>query len=130
MYNMYIYHKRTHYLQFLTSLLMISMYHLLHKLNIHSSLVHTLNELLEHVFVHVYHLRGTMLIFLKSKCYCEAVIYRFLGQTKKPISNSFTFQINQPTRRNNFSSLLLDVYVQLNVFRASSRPSSGAQQLQ
>jgi len=41
-------------------------------------------------------------------------------------------QINQPTRCNNSSSLLLDVYsyVQLNIFRASSRPSSGAQQLQ
>jgi hypothetical protein len=41
-----------------------------------------------------------------------------------------TFQINQPTRCNNFSSLLLDVYVQLSMFQASSRPSSGAQQLQ
>jgi len=41
-----------------------------------------------------------------------------------------TFQINQPTRCKNFSSLLLDVYVQLNMFRASSCPSSGAQQLQ
>ena len=41
-----------------------------------------------------------------------------------------TVQINQPTRWNSFSSLLLDVYVQLNMFRASSRPSSGAQQLQ
>ena len=41
-----------------------------------------------------------------------------------------TIQINQPTRCNNFSSLLLDVYVHLNMFRASSRPSSGAQQLQ
>jgi hypothetical protein len=41
-----------------------------------------------------------------------------------------TFQINQPTRCNNSSSLLLDVYIQLNMFRASSRPSSGAQQLQ
>jgi len=40
------------------------------------------------------------------------------------------FQINQPTRCNNFSSLLLDVYLQLNMFPASSRPSSGAQQLQ
>jgi len=37
-------------------------------------------------------------------------------------------QINQLTRCKNFSSLLLDVYVQLNMFRASSRPSSGAQQ--
>jgi len=43
-----------------------------------------------------------------------------------------TFQINQPTRCNNFSSLFLDhySYVQLNIFRASSRPSSEAQQLQ
>jgi len=41
-----------------------------------------------------------------------------------------TIQINQPTRCNNSSSLLLDVYVQLNMFRPSSRPSSGAQQLQ
>jgi len=29
-----------------------------------------------------------------------------------------------------FSSLLFDVYVQLNIFRTSSRPSLGAQQLQ
>jgi len=41
-----------------------------------------------------------------------------------------TFQINQPTKCNDISSLLLDVYLQLNMFRASSRPSSGAQQLQ
>jgi hypothetical protein len=34
--------------------------------------------------------------------------------------------INQPTRCNNFSSLLLDVYVRLNMFRAFARPSSGA----
>ena len=42
------------------------------------------------------------------------------------------FPINQSTRCNNFSSLLLDVYsyVELNMFRASSRPSSGAQQMQ
>jgi hypothetical protein len=39
-------------------------------------------------------------------------------------------QINQPNRCNNFSCLLLEVYVQLNTFRASSRLSSGAQQLQ
>jgi len=41
-----------------------------------------------------------------------------------------TIQINQPTRCNNLSSLLLDVYLQLNMFRASSRQSSGAQQMQ
>jgi hypothetical protein len=37
-----------------------------------------------------------------------------------------TFQIIQPTRCNNFTSLLLDVYVWLNIFWASTRPSSGA----
>jgi hypothetical protein len=37
-----------------------------------------------------------------------------------------TIQINQPTRCNSFTSLLLDVYVWLNTFRASPRPSSGA----
>jgi hypothetical protein len=41
-----------------------------------------------------------------------------------------TTQINQPTRFKNFSSLLLDVYLQLKMLWASSRPSSGAQQLQ
>ena len=42
----------------------------------------------------------------------------------------YTIQINQPTRCKNFSSFITRVYVQLNMFRASSRPSSGAQQLQ
>jgi hypothetical protein len=35
-------------------------------------------------------------------------------------------QINQPTRCNSFTSLLLDVYVWLNIFRAPLLPSSGA----
>ena len=35
-------------------------------------------------------------------------------------------QINQPTRCTNLSGLLLVVQIQLNMFRASSRPSSGA----
>jgi hypothetical protein len=50
------------------------------------------------------------------------------GETKTKMEN--TIQINQLTRCNNSSSSLLDVYVQLNMFRASSRPSSRAQQLQ
>ena len=37
-----------------------------------------------------------------------------------------TIQINQPTRCSSFTCLLLDVYVHFNMFRASSRPSSGA----
>jgi len=35
-------------------------------------------------------------------------------------------QIIQPTRCNSFTSLLLDVYVWLNMFRASPHPSLGA----
>jgi len=35
-------------------------------------------------------------------------------------------QIIQTTRRYIFTNLLLDVYVWLNMFRASARPSSGA----
>ena len=41
-----------------------------------------------------------------------------------------TIQIKQPTKCHNFSSLLLDAYLELNMFRESSRPSSGPQQLQ
>jgi hypothetical protein len=37
-----------------------------------------------------------------------------------------TIQIIQPTRCNSFTSLLIDVYVWLNMFQASPRPSSGA----
>jgi len=37
-----------------------------------------------------------------------------------------TIQVIQPTGWNSFTSLLLDVYVWLNMFRASPRPSSGA----
>jgi hypothetical protein len=37
-----------------------------------------------------------------------------------------TLQINQPTRCNSFTSLLLDIYVQLNMFQLPPHPSSGA----
>jgi len=37
-----------------------------------------------------------------------------------------TIQINQPTRCNSFTSLLLGVYVWLNMFRAPLHPSTGA----
>jgi hypothetical protein len=45
--------------------------------------------------------------------------------TQKSV-NHHTIQANQPTRSNSFTSLLLDVYVWFNMFRASPRPSSGA----
>ena len=43
---------------------------------------------------------------------------------RKSVHN--TIQIIQPIRCNSFTSLSLDVYVWLNMFRASPRPSSGA----
>ena len=46
-----------------------------------------------------------------------------LPRTTDSNKRNRTLQINQPTRCHNFSILLLDVYVQLNMFRASSRPS-------
>jgi hypothetical protein len=47
---------------------------------------------------------------------------------QKALTNvySISIQIIQPTRCNSFTSLLLDVYVWLNMIRASPRPSSGA----
>ena len=48
----------------------------------------------------------------------NCIVYIFMCSNKSPI------------RCNSFSSFLLDVCLQLNMFRASSRPSSGAQQLQ
>jgi len=41
-------------------------------------------------------------------------------------NNHCKIQIIQPMKCNSFTSLLLDVYVWLNMFRASPRPSSGA----
>jgi len=51
-------------------------------------------------------------------------VYRIFDVRKSV--NHHTIQINQPTRCNSFTSLLLVVYVWLNVFRAPLRPSSGA----
>jgi hypothetical protein len=41
----------------------------------------------------------------------------------------YAIQTNLPTRSNSFTSLLLDVYAWLNMFRALPRPSSGAYSL-
>ena len=68
--------------------------------------------------------------FLYRRCIFWKIHYHFCKFKVCKSVHHHTFQINQPTRCNNFSSLLLDVYVQLNMFRASSRLSSGAQQLQ
>jgi hypothetical protein len=53
---------------------------------------------------------------------------RWKPSTKQPPSQTIIpcFQLNQPKRCSDFSTLLLDVKIQLNMFRASSCPSSGA----
>jgi hypothetical protein len=57
--------------------------------------------------------------------FCPYFIWVYLLQEWKE-QDLARIQINQPTRCNNFASLLLDVYVWLNMFRAPLRPSSGA----
>jgi hypothetical protein len=64
--------------------------------------------------------------YQRQNTYVPSFIWTFFVEKFVPR----IIQINQQTRCNNFSSLLLDVYVQLNMFRAFSRPSSGTQQLQ
>jgi len=54
----------------------------------------------------------------------KRVIMNF--DVRKSVHHHYTIQINQPTRCNSFTSLLLDVYVWLKMFRAPLRPSSGA----
>jgi hypothetical protein len=51
---------------------------------------------------------------------------RAVAPTEEEEEDSSLIQINQPTICNNFSGLLLDVYLQLNMFRAFSLPLSGA----
>jgi len=57
----------------------------------------------------------------KGQLSAEKLLF-VLGKSIIPV----TISINQPTRRNIFTSLLLDVYVWLNIFGAHPRPSSGA----
>ena len=52
-------------------------------------------------------------------------VYNFVSRNGSWLSLLNSIQINQATRCNSFTSLLLDVYVWLNMFRASPRPSSG-----
>jgi len=64
---------------------------------------------------------------LFSECYFTVCIKITLVtfDVRKSVHHH-TIQINQPTRCNSFTSLLLDVYAWLNMFRAPLRPSSGA----
>jgi len=62
---------------------------------------------------------------LQIKWYTSASKFKFCKSM-----HHHTIEINQATRCKNSSILLLDVYVQLNMLWASSRPLSGAQQQQ
>jgi len=56
--------------------------------------------------------------------YKIGVKYNFGFDVRKSVHHH-TIQINQPTTCNSFRSLLLDVYVWLNMFRTPLRPSLG-----
>ena len=64
-----------------------------------------------------------LLILLQS--YLNMMTYFGTFDVRKSVHHH-TIQINQPTRYDSFTSLLLDVCVWLGVFRAPFRPSSGA----
>jgi len=57
--------------------------------------------------------------------YIYIYIFFFFFDIHKSV-HCHTIQINQPTRCNSFTSLILDVYVWLNMFQTSPHPSSGA----
>ena len=64
---------------------------------------------------------------MSDKCLCVKSGYNsHISLDVRKSMRHHMIQINHPTRCNSFTSLLLDVYVWLNVFRASPRPSSGA----
>ena len=64
-------------------------------------------------------------IFILYKLYCLCNYLPTNFDICKSVHHHM-IQINQPTKCNSFTSLLLDVYVWLNMFRAPLRPSSGA----
>jgi len=68
------------------------------------------------IYIYIY-------IYIKPNCPPKKCLF---GKTQDYGKRNFRLQINQPTRCNSFTSLLLDVYVWLNMFRAPLRPSSGA----
>jgi len=59
-----------------------------------------------------------------------ACIQRIPGSSLGQYASYPKIQINQPTRGINLSDLLFVVQIQLNMFQASSCPSSGAYKLQ
>jgi hypothetical protein len=61
-----------------------------------------------------------------SMHYTRDTFYCLTGTSRKLNILYVSIQINQPTRCNSFTSLLHDVHMWFNMFRASPRPLSGA----
>jgi len=79
-------------------------------------------------------MQGSVPCIEASNMWSNRCLYRVLEMVKKCLTfwhRSFTFNSNKsPTWCNNFSVYYPDVCLQVSVFRAFSRPSSGAQWLQ
>jgi len=87
-----------------------------------NSLVLVHNQLDAQFFFHICFL-SILYMFRASTCPSSGELIVF--DVRKSVHHH-TIQINQPTRCNSFTGLLLDVYVWLNMFRASPRLSSEA----
>ena len=75
------------------------------------------------------HLDFIVQSFLTGMKFCSFCRIFYMTRFYCSFMNMYRYSNKSPTRCNNFSGILLDVYLRLNMFRASSRPSSGAQQL-
>jgi len=83
---------------------------------------------IDHCHFTIYPFQITMYIgiFLDKVKQCKLCLRNSPKFDVRKSVHYYTIQINQPTRCNSFTSLLLDVYVWLNMFRVPSRPWSGA----
>jgi hypothetical protein len=67
--------------------------------------------------------------YLKLWAFCMRLLHlknNFIKFDVQKCVHHHTIQMNQPTRCNSFTGLLLDIYVWLNMFQAPLHPSSGA----
>jgi hypothetical protein len=87
-----------------------------------NTLVLVNNQLDAQFFLHICFIY-ILYIFRASTCPFSGELIVF--DVRKSVHHH-TIQIIQPTSCNSFTSLLLDVYVWLNMFWVSPRPSSGA----
>jgi hypothetical protein len=77
------------------------------------------------VFFHL--LVDCMMKTLLLQVWKEKTVFTVNSSEHYVSGNSFQNSNKSPTKCNNFSVFYPDIYLQLNMFRAFSRPSSGAQ---